>query len=141
MVGLLPEDIAVVVLGPGGAALGRRLRTALTGARLHGPRAHPGDWDESYDRVSTHIGKLFEAGRPIVGICASGILIRSVAPLLAAKQEEPAVVAVAEDGSVAVPLIGGHRGANALARAHCRTHRGHRGDNHRRGCAPGYRAR
>jgi cobalt-precorrin 5A hydrolase/precorrin-3B C17-methyltransferase len=117
MVGLLPEDIAVVVLGPGGAALGRRLRTALAGARLHGPRAHPGDWDESYDRVSTHIGALFQAGRPTVGICASGILIRSVAPFLAAKQDEPAVVAVAEDGSVAVPLIGGHRGANALARA------------------------
>ena len=117
MIGLLPENIAVVVLGPGGAALGRRLRTALAGARLHGPRAHPGDWDESYDRVSTHIGMLFEAGQPIVGICASGILIRSVAPFLAAKQEEPAVVAVAEDGSVAVPLIGGHRGANALSRA------------------------
>jgi len=100
MIGLLPENIAVVVLGPGGAALGRRLRTALAGARLHGPRAHPGDWDESYDRVSTHIGMLFEAGQPIVGICASGILIRSVAPFLAAKQEEPAVVAVAEDGSV-----------------------------------------
>ncbi len=117
MVGLLPEDIAVVVLGPGGAALGRRLRMALAGARLHGPRAHPGGWDESYDRASTHIGVLFEAGRPIVGICASGILIRSVAPLLAAKREEPAVVAVAEDGSVAVPLVGGHHGANALARA------------------------
>jgi len=117
MVGLLPEDIAVVVLGPGGAALGRRLRTALAGARLHGPRAHPGDWDESYDRVSTHIGALFDAGRPIIGVCASGILIRSVAPFLAAKQDEPAVVAVAEDGSVAVPLIGGHHGANALARA------------------------
>src|SRR5271156_7001074 len=117
MIGLLPEDIAIVVLGPAGAALGRRLRTALTGARLHGPRAHPGEWDESYDRASTHIGGLFEAGRPIVGVCASGILIRSVAPFLAAKQEEPAVVAVAEDGSVAVPLIGGHRGANALARA------------------------
>jgi cobalt-precorrin 5A hydrolase/precorrin-3B C17-methyltransferase len=117
MIGLLPEDIAVVVLGPGGAGLGRRLRAALAGARLHGPRAHPGDWDESYDRVSPHISGLFEAGRPIVGICASGILIRSVAPFLAAKQEEPAVVAVAEDGSVAVPLIGGHHGANTLARA------------------------
>jgi len=85
------------VLGPGGAALGWRLRTALAGARLHGPRAHPGDWDESYDRVSTHIGALFDAGRPIVGICASGILIRSVAPFLVAKQDEPAVVAVDDD--------------------------------------------
>ncbi len=117
MVGLLPEDIAVVVLGPAGAPLGQRLRTALAGARLHGPRAHPGKWDESYDRVSTHLGMLFASGRPIVGICASGILIRSIAPFLAAKRQEPAVVAVAEDGSVAVPLIGGHHGANALASA------------------------
>jgi cobalt-precorrin 5A hydrolase/precorrin-3B C17-methyltransferase len=116
MTGLLPEDIAVIVLGSGGAALGRRLRAELPGARLHGPRAHPDEWDESYDGVAAHIGRLFKAGRPIVGICASGILIRTVAPFLAAKREEPAVVAVAEDGSVAVPLIGGHRGANALAR-------------------------
>jgi cobalt-precorrin 5A hydrolase/precorrin-3B C17-methyltransferase len=121
MTGLLPDDIAIIVLGPGGAALGRRLRTALPGARLHGPRAHSGDrvdeWDVIYDRASLHIARLFEAGQPIIGLCASGILIRSVAPLLARKREEPPVVAVAEDGSVAVPLIGGHRGANALARA------------------------
>src|ERR1700730_5497312 len=112
MIGLLPENIAVIELGPGGAGLGRRFRTALAGARLHRPRAHPGDWDERYDRVSPHIVMLFEAGHPIVGICASGILIRSVAPFLAAKQEEPAVVAVAEDGSVTVALIRGACGAS-----------------------------
>jgi cobalt-precorrin 5A hydrolase / precorrin-3B C17-methyltransferase len=117
MTDLLPDDIAIVVLGPGGATVGRRLRAILPGARLHGPRAYAGDWDESYDRASLHIARLFEAGQPIVGLCASGILIRSVAALLAAKREEPPLVAVAEDGSVAVPLIGGHRGANALARA------------------------
>jgi len=121
MTELLPDDIAIVALGPSGAALGRRLQAALPGARLHGPRAHhgdwPADWDESYDRAAPHIAGLFEAGRPIIGLCASGILIRSVAPLLAAKRAEPPVAAVAEDGSVAVPLLGGHRGANALARA------------------------
>jgi cobalt-precorrin 5A hydrolase/precorrin-3B C17-methyltransferase len=117
MAALLPSDIAIVVLGRAGAALGRRLQAALPGARLHGPRAQPADWDETYDGASTHIARLFEAGRPILGLCASGILIRSVGPLLAAKRAEPPVVAVAEDGSVAVPLVGGHRGANALARA------------------------
>ena len=50
------------------------------------------------------------------GLFAAGILIRAVAPLLAQKRAEPPVVAVAEDGSSAVPLLGGHRGANALAR-------------------------
>ncbi len=112
----LPDDIAIVALGPSAAPIGRQLRSALAGAELHGPRADPGDWDEGYDRAVPHIARLFAAGRPILGLCASGILIRAIAPLLGPKKDEPAVVAVAEDGSVAVPLIGGHRGANALAR-------------------------
>src|SRR6516164_6217967 len=91
----VPDNIAIVVLGPAGAALGRRLQMALPVSRLHGPSAHPGGWDESYARASAHIADLFAAGRPILGLCASGILIRSVA----------------------VPLVGGHHGANALARA------------------------
>src|SRR6516164_4014484 len=117
MIERLPDEIAIIALDPGAATLGRRLQAALPGSRLHGPSAHPADWDESYERASLHIAGLFEAGRPILGLCASGILIRAVAPLLAAKQVEPPVVAVAEDGSVAVPLVGGHHGANALARA------------------------
>jgi len=59
---------------------------------------------------------LFAEGHAIVGICAAGILIRGLAPLLADKRAEPPVVALAEDGSVAVPLLGGHGGANRLAR-------------------------
>src|SRR5258708_6526315 len=117
MTTMLPTGAAVVVLGPGGAALGRRVCDVLPGARLYGPRGRLGDWDETYDRVVPQIAELFAAGRPIVGLCASGILIRAIAPLLDDKRVEPPVVALAEDGSVAVPLLGGHRGANALARA------------------------
>jgi cobalt-precorrin 5A hydrolase/precorrin-3B C17-methyltransferase len=113
----LPQNAAVIVLGPGGAELGRRVRDLLSGARLHGPRAQAGNWDESYDRVVPHIAALFAAGTPIIGLCASGILIRAVAPLLDDKRAEPPVVALAEDGSAAVPLLGGHHGGNALARA------------------------
>jgi cobalt-precorrin 5A hydrolase/precorrin-3B C17-methyltransferase len=117
---VLPTGAAVIVLGPGGAALGRRVSILLPGARLYGPRgklgAQPGDWDETYDRVMPLLAELFAAGQPIVGLCASGILIRALAPLIDDKPAEPPVVALAEDGSVAVPLLGGHRGANALAR-------------------------
>src|SRR5437764_1633327 len=113
----LPPGVAVVVLGPSGAALARRVRDLLPDARVHGPRAHAGDWDETYDRLVPHIAALFAAGTPVIGLCASGILIRAIAPLLDDKHIEPPVVALAEDGSVAVPLLGGHHGANALARA------------------------
>lgn len=113
----LAERAAVVVLGPSGAALGRRVRDLLPGATLHGPRAVAGEWDETYERMVPHLRGLFVAGRPIVGLCASGILVRALAPLLDDKRAEPPVVALAEDGSVAVPLLGGHHGANAIARA------------------------
>jgi cobalt-precorrin 5A hydrolase / precorrin-3B C17-methyltransferase len=66
--------------------------------------------------TAPHLRALFAEGRPIVGICAAGILIRALAPALSDKRAEPPVVAVAEDGSSAVPLLGGHRGANQLAR-------------------------
>lgn len=114
---MLPEGGAIVVLGPSGELLGRRVRNLLPGARLHGPRAVPGEWDEAYDRVVPHLRDLFAAGRPIVGLCASGILVRALAPLVDDKRAEPPVVALAEDGSVAVPLLGGHHGANDIARA------------------------
>ena len=117
MTNRLPDGAAIVVLGRSGAALGRRVRTLLPGAVLYGPRARLADWDVSYDRAAPLLAELFAAGRPIVGLCAAGILIRAVAPLVADKRREPPVVALAEDGSVAVPLLGGHRGANALARA------------------------
>ena len=107
---------AIFVLGPSGLALGRRLRALLPGARLSGPAALAGECDETYAGATAAIAAAFAAGRPVIGVCASGILIRAVAPLLADKRDEPPVVAVAEDGSAAVPLLGGHHGGNALAR-------------------------
>ncbi len=106
---------AVVVLGPGGLATGKAIVAALPGAVLHGyaPRVAAG---VAFTEVGRHLRQLFAAGTPIVGVCAAGVLVRALAPLLDDKTDEPPVAAVAEDGSVAVPLLGGHRGANELAR-------------------------
>jgi cobalt-precorrin 5A hydrolase/precorrin-3B C17-methyltransferase len=64
----------------------------------------------------TLLPRLFAQGRPIIGLCAAGILIRLLAPHLGDKQAEPPVLAVAADGASIVPLLGGHHGANELAR-------------------------
>lgn len=108
--------IALVALSPAGAALGRRLQKALPGAEVHGLAARVGDADVRFERTADHLRALFIAGRPIVGLCAAAVLIRAVAPLLGDKHAEPPVIAVGEDGSVVVPLLGGHHGAHALAR-------------------------
>ena len=105
---------ALIALTPGALALARRLQPELGHAMIHASRGLAGDI--VIDRVTRHIAALFEAGTPIIGICAAGILIRAVAPALSDKHREPPVLAIAEDGSAVVPLLGGHHGANALAR-------------------------
>ncbi|MEM1264726.1 MAG: precorrin-3B C(17)-methyltransferase [Pseudomonadota bacterium] len=109
----MPADPVLVALTPEGEGLGRRLAGAL-GAELH-VRAPRGAVDAEVRQVAPHLRMLFAARRPILCIGAAGIVIRALAPLLSDKMSEPPVLAIAEDGSAVVPLLGGHRGANALA--------------------------
>lgn len=103
----------ILCLTSGGEALADRLAPEL-GAEVHG-RTGRTTAEITFDETMAHVASLFAGGRPIIGICAAGILIRAVAPLLADKHSEPAVLAISEDGASVVPLLGGHRGANALA--------------------------
>ena len=107
---------AVVILDTRQIALARGVAAALPGAGIHGPASLEGEADVSYERLGPHLAALFRAGTPIVGICAAGILIRLLSPHLADKGVEPPVLAVSEDGRSVVPLLGGHHGANRLAR-------------------------
>jgi cobalt-precorrin 5A hydrolase/precorrin-3B C17-methyltransferase len=108
--------IAFVVLSAGGQALAQQLQPAFPGATLHGLEKRVDDADITFADTVAHLRALHRDGIAIVGFCAAGILVRALAPLLGDKRRDAPVVAMAEDGSVAVPLIGGHRGANDLAR-------------------------
>ena len=59
--------------------------------------------------------RTFEYADRIIALMATGIVVRSIAPLLEDKWVDPAVVVVSPDLSYAIPLVGGHHGANALA--------------------------
>ena len=105
----------VLALSRSGEPTAHRIAAAI-GAPVHGRAGRVGHADAVFDNALDHARDLFAAGIPIIGVCASGILIRAVAPLLADKTTEPPVVSVSDHGAVVVPLLGGHRGANRLAR-------------------------
>jgi cobalt-precorrin 5A hydrolase / precorrin-3B C17-methyltransferase len=113
----------IFVLGVSALPLAQRLKAEL-GGDIHTPDCVNGG-DVTYPKATTHLADIFKAGHDIIGICASGILIRAIAPHLNDKRNEPAVVAVAEDGSSAVPLLGGHHGANELAKKIAGITKGH----------------
>ena len=117
MSGEVTESPVFVVLTKGGLDLARRLAATLPGAEVHGLAGRAGGAEVTFEAAVPHLRDLFRAGRPIVGVCAAGVLVRALAPVLADKGAEPPVLALAEDGSAVVPLLGGHRGANDLARS------------------------
>ena len=102
------------VLGASALPLAQKLKQPLD-AEIHSPDCVAGG-DVTYAKATAHLGQLFAEGRSIIGLCAAGILVRALAPHLSDKRSEPPVIALAEDGSSAVPLLGGHHGANDLAR-------------------------
>ncbi|MFN8636699.1 MAG: precorrin-3B C(17)-methyltransferase [Chloroflexota bacterium] len=62
------------------------------------------------------VAELFPRVESFVFVLAAGAAIRLVAPLLGAKQDDPGVICVDDDGRYVIPLLGGHQAdANRLA--------------------------
>ncbi len=107
---------AIVVLGQNSVIVARKIISVLPGATLYGLAGRTSGVDVSFTNFGETLRELFAQGTPLIGICAAGILIRTLAPMLGDKRQEPPVIAVAEDGSAVVPLLGGLGGVNDLAR-------------------------
>ncbi|MDZ8031249.1 precorrin-3B C(17)-methyltransferase [Nostoc sp. DedSLP04] len=107
---------AIVVLGQNSVTVARKIISVLPGATLYGLEGRTSGVDVSFTNFGETLRELFVQGRPLIGICAAGILIRTLAPVISDKRQEPPVLAVAEDGSAVVPLLGGLGGVNDLAR-------------------------
>ncbi|MDK2892753.1 cobalamin biosynthesis protein CbiG [Methanohalophilus sp.] len=83
---------------------------------------------ENAKKIASHIGadiliykkgifeEVFARYSGIVAMFATGIVVREIAPLLDNKWNDPAVVVVDSALNFAIPLLGGHHGANNLVR-------------------------
>jgi cobalt-precorrin 5A hydrolase/precorrin-3B C17-methyltransferase len=81
-----------------GAALARRL-----------------PYEQPEGELGRNVRELWSDVDGLVLVCATGIAVRVIAPLLGDKHRDPAVVCVDDAGRWAIALAGGHRGANDLA--------------------------
>jgi len=99
--------VTVVSLTEPGRVLATRLLAQLPQAEhLHRPPS-----------FTTTVQERFLAGRRLILICATGIAVRTLAPVLRDKYRDPAVLVMDEHGRFVVPLLSGHEGgANEWAR-------------------------
>ncbi|MGF6515950.1 cobalt-precorrin 5A hydrolase/precorrin-3B C17-methyltransferase [Pseudomonas sp. BT76 TE3572] len=107
---------AIVILGNGSLATARKIAQLYPGALVHGLAERVEGADRVYHEFGATLREFYQQDTPIIALCAAGIVIRTLAPLLLEKGAEPPVLAVAEDGSAVVPLLGGLGGVNVMAR-------------------------
>jgi cobalt-precorrin 5A hydrolase/precorrin-3B C17-methyltransferase len=76
---------------------------------------YPGLRTMKYSAVN--VGKLWAGYGSLIFIMASGIVVRTIAPLIKDKKSDPAVIVLDENGEYAISLLSGHLGgANERAR-------------------------
>lgn len=106
----------LIVLSALGLETARKIKAGLPQAIIHGLASRAAGADEPFDDFGATVRGKYREGHPIIALCAAGITIRALAPILGEKGAEPPVLAVADDGSAVVPLLGGTTGVNPLAR-------------------------
>ena len=114
-------NLAIIAITRNGARLGAQLKEAAEDADLFvaakfadeaGTLARPFSGP-----LRELVARLWQGYQGFVFIAATGIVVRMIAPHLAVKDKDPAVVVVDEAGRFAISLLSGHLGgANELAR-------------------------
>ncbi len=107
---------AIIILSSSAMAVAEKIKQNTSG-EIHGFEKRVPSADVVFGDVKEHLAELFLAGRPIIAVMAIGAVTRLLASLLKDKANEPPVLVVSEDASSVVPLLGGHHGANEMARA------------------------
>lgn len=111
-------DAAILAITRNGLAIGRRIRSLNPGWSLCAPRKlDDGGHAEWFDEPAAQkVGELFGSREALVCVFSLGAVIRLVAPHLADKKTDPAVLVIDDAAGFVISALSGHLGgANALA--------------------------
>lgn len=98
--------IRIICLTPTGLQLAQRLQASLPDSEVS-YKAQP---------FKECVQQFFQQGDRLIFICATGIVMRTLAPVLKDKYQDPAVLVLDELGKFVIPLLSGHEGgANEFA--------------------------
>ena len=89
---------------------------SITDGTIEGAAKRATQTPITFRDVGERLRQLYGQKRPIIAIMAAGAVIRILANVIRDKYDEPPVIVVSQDGGQIIPLLGGHHGANDLAR-------------------------
>jgi cobalt-precorrin 5A hydrolase len=111
---------AVVAITKHGIEIARRIKSKMPDIEIYVPAKHSdGGTDVNwFSEQSSHlIASLFKSHEALICIFSLGAIIRMVAPYLADKKSDPAVIAIDDRANYVISVLSGHiGGANALTK-------------------------
>jgi cobalt-precorrin 5A hydrolase len=119
---MFSKGIAIIALTKKGVETACRISAALNKLEiknsLFSPEQCVQGWAMPLEmRLGEFVKEIFGKVDAIIGVMATGIVVRAVAPCLKSKLNDPAVVCVDVSGRFAISLLSGHYGgANELTR-------------------------
>ena len=113
-----PMHIAIIAITKNGARIGSELHEGIPESRLFVIEKHATGVAHPFSSgMQPLLDRLWPDYGGFIFIMATGIVVRTIASLLQAKDRDPAVVVLDDAGRFAVSLLSGHiGGANALAK-------------------------
>ena len=119
------KTYAVWIVTPNGVDLGQRIQQQLPGTDLYVSESINRASDRQnlqdclpFDKLSDGLTTEFRQYRGHIFIMSTGIVVRTLAPLIRHKSVDPAVVVIDDNGRYVISLLSGHLGgANALAQS------------------------
>ncbi len=112
------SDKIVIAVTKNGSYLGKKLAAFLKAdLKIPSRFASSTEFEYEYNRpVALEIQEAFNRYQALILIMATGIAVRGIAPVIANKQTDPAVIVMDEAGKFVISLLSGHwGGANRLA--------------------------
>lgn len=102
---------AVFTLTKNGVDIGKRILDLYEDATLYTLQKFSDESTVVYeDGFEATVSKCFEKCDTLVFICATGIVVRSIAPYLKSKKTDPAVIVLDDNGKNVISLLSGHIG-------------------------------
>ena len=119
---MFERGIALVAVTKRGVATSTKIARALEKNQIrcdvYAPESLRADGVTPFNgNLIALLAKLFKTFDAIIAVMAVGIVVRSIAPYVADKKTDPAVVVVDDIGKYCISLLSGHiRGANRLTK-------------------------
>lgn len=102
---------AVFTLTKNGVDIGKKILELYDDSRLYTLAKYSDESTVIYeDGFESTVSACFEECETLVFICATGIVVRSIAPYLRSKKTDPAVIVLDDNGKNVISLLSGHIG-------------------------------